>query len=59
MVEFYLVKTIKIYLWNNFKNSRMICEQVLATGDKICSDSVIYEFKMHSNNCDRRCAIED
>lgn len=36
----------------------MICEQVLATGDKICSDAVIYEFKMNSNNCDRSCAME-
>lgn len=37
----------------------MVWEWVLVTANKISSDSIIYEFKMNSNNFDRSCALED
>lgn len=60
MVKFYLIEIIKTCLQDNWKEkSRMVWEWVLVTANKISSDSIIYEFKMNSNNFDRSCALED
>lgn len=34
----------------------MVWEWVLVTANKISSDSIIYEFKMNSNNFDKLCS---
>lgn len=60
MVKFQFIEIIKIYLQDNWGGKGIMAgEWVLVTGNKTSRDSIIYGFKMKSNNFDRSCVLED